>query len=111
MQRLDRISFCMTVFKTVHTHRKMYEELLSSVPVLKSLSPEERGEIADVLAWELRIRLKDGEDVVVEGNIGHMFNLVEEGVAIALKKNPDKTGEAMVKEYKKLASYFRGTPI
>ena len=30
-----------------------------------------------------------------------MFNLVEEGGAIALKKNPDKTGKAMVKEYEK----------
>ena len=53
--RLDRISFCMTVFKAVQTDRNMYEELLSSVPVLKSLSPEERGEIADVLAWQLRV--------------------------------------------------------
>lgn len=105
--RLDRISFRTIILKAAHTRRTMYEEFLSSVPVLKSLSPEERSKIADVLGSRV---YEDGEDVVVEGEIGDTFYLVEEGGAIALKKNPDGPGEAMVKEYEK-GGYFGGMPI
>ena len=102
--RLDRISFRTIILKAAHTRRTMYEEFLGSVPVLKSLSPEERSKIADVLGSRV---YEDGEDVVVEGEMGDTFYLVEEGAAVALKKNPDGPGEAVVKEYEK-GGYFGG---
>ena len=105
--RLDRISFRTIILKAAHTRRTMYEEFLASVPVLRSLSPEERSKIADVLGSRV---YEDGEDVVVEGEMGDTFYLVEEGGAIALKKNPDGSGEMVVKEYEK-GDYFGGTSI
>ncbi len=105
--RLDRISFRTIILKAAHTRRTMYEEFLASVPVLRSLSPEERSKIADVLGSRV---YEDGEDVVVEGEMGDTFYLVEEGGAIALKKNPEGSGEMVVKEYEK-GGYFGGTSI
>ena len=105
--RLDRISFRTIILKAAHTRRTMYEEFLASVPVLRSLSPEERSKIADVLGSRV---YEDGEDVVVEGEMGDTFYLVEEGGAVALKKNPDGSGEMVVKEYEK-GGYFGGTSI
>jgi cAMP-dependent protein kinase regulator len=105
--RLDRISFRTIILKAAHTRRTMYEEFLGSVPVLKSLSPEERSKIADVLGSRV---YEDGENVVVEGDMGDTFYLVEEGGAIALKKTPDGPGETVVKEYEK-GSYFGGASI
>ena len=103
--RLDRISFRTIILKAAHTRRTMYEEFLGSVPVLRSLSPEERSKIADVLGSRV---YEDGEDVVVEGEMGDTFYLVEEGGAVALKKNPEGSGEMVVKEYEK-GGYFGGT--
>jgi len=100
--RLDRISFRTIILKAAHTRRTMYEEFLGSVPVLKSLSPEERSKIADVLGSRV---YEGGEDVVVEGEMGDTFYLVEEGEAVALKKNPDGSDEMVVKEYQK-GDYF-----
>jgi cAMP-dependent protein kinase regulator len=105
--RLDRISFRTIILKAAHTRRTMYEEFLGSVPVLRSLSPEERSKIADVLGSRV---YEDGEDVVVEGEMGDTFYLVEEGGAVALKKNPEGSGEMVVKEYEK-GGYFGGTSI
>jgi len=102
--RLDRISFRTIILRAAHTRRTMYEEFLGSVPVLRSLSPEERSKIADVLGSRV---FEDGDDVVVEGEMGDTFYLVEEGGAIALKKNPDGSGEMVVKEYEK-GGYFGG---
>jgi cAMP-dependent protein kinase regulator len=102
--RLDRISFRTIILKAAHTRRTMYEEFLGSVPVLKSLSPEERSKIADVLGSRV---YEGGEDVVVEGEMGDTFYLVEEGEAVALKKNPDGSDEMVVKEYQK-GDYFGG---
>jgi len=100
--RLDRISFRTIILKAAHTRRTMYEEFLGSVPVLKSLSPEERSKIADVLGSRV---YEDGEDVIVEGEMGDTFYLVEEGEAVALKKHLDGTGEPVVKEYEQ-GGYF-----
>jgi cAMP-dependent protein kinase regulator len=105
--RLDRISFRTIILKAAHARRTMYEEFLRSVPVLRSLSHEERSKIADVLGSRV---YEDGEEVVVEGEIGDTFYLVEEGEAVASKKNPEGSGETVVKEYER-GGYFGGTSI
>ena len=101
--RLDRMSFRTIILKAAHKRRTMYEEFLSTVPLLSSLSPEERSKIADALmSWTV----EDGEAVIEEGQVGDMFYFVEEGEAIVTKKQEDGT-EKTVNTLKK-GSYFGG---
>jgi hypothetical protein len=57
----------------------MYEQFLSSVTLLSSLSSEEKSKIADALVSRV---LADGEAVVRQGEMGDTFFFVEEGEAI-----------------------------
>ncbi|CAG7853044.1 cAMP-dependent protein kinase regulatory subunit Short=PKA regulatory subunit [Serendipita indica DSM 11827] len=99
--RLDRMSFRTIILKAAHKRRTMYEEFLSTVPLLSSLSPEERSKIADALmSWTV----EDGDAVIEEGQVGDMFYFVEEGEAIVTKKQEDGS-EKTVNTYKK-GDYF-----
>lgn len=84
--RVDRITFRTIILKAAHRRRTMYEHFLSSVPLLSTLSAEERSKIADALTSRV---YKDGEEVVKEGDIGDTFFFVEEGQAIATKTGFD----------------------
>lgn len=79
---LDRITFRTIILKAAHRRRTMYEQFLSSVSLLSSLSSEEKSKIADAL--ESRVYL-DGEAVVREGDPGDTFFFVEEGEAVVTK--------------------------
>ncbi|KAJ2986396.1 hypothetical protein NUW54_g9782 [Trametes sanguinea] len=57
---LDRITFRTIILKAAHRRRTMYEQFLSSVPLLVSLRPEERSKIADALVSRV---YDDGEAV------------------------------------------------
>ncbi|KAF9782897.1 cyclic nucleotide-binding-like protein [Thelephora terrestris] len=76
---LDRITFRTIILKAAHRRRTMYEQFLSSVTLLSSLSSEEKSKIADALVSRV---LADGEDVVKQGEMGDTFFFVEEGEAI-----------------------------
>lgn len=46
---MDRCTFRRILLKTAFKKRKMYENLINSVPMLKSLQPYERMNLADAL--------------------------------------------------------------
>lgn len=106
--RLDRMSFRTIILAAAHRRRTMYEEFLATVPLLSSLSPEERSKIADALmSWSV----EDGDAVIEEGQMGDMFYFVEEGEAIVSKKMKDESGEVVDKPLSTLkkGDYFGGS--
>ncbi|KAF7331900.1 hypothetical protein MKEN_00070300 [Mycena kentingensis (nom. inval.)] len=96
---LDRITFRTIILKAAHRRRTMYEQFLSTVPLLSSLDASERSKIADALVSTV---YADGEAVVRQGDVGDAFFFVEEGEAIATK--PDE-GDSIVGQLKK-GDYF-----
>ncbi|KAI0663190.1 protein kinase A regulatory subunit [Cubamyces menziesii] len=98
---LDRITFRTIILKAAHRRRTMYEQFLSSVPLLASLEPEERSKIADALVSRV---YEDGDAVVRQGEMGDSFFFVEEGNAIVTKTNRD--GESEVVGHYKKGDYF-----
>ena len=102
--RVDRITFRTIILKAAHRRRTMYEHFLSTVPLLSSLSAEERSKIADALTSKVYL---DGEKVVKQGDIGDSFFLVEEGEAVVTKKLPGEEGEREVGHLRK-GEYFGG---
>ncbi|KAJ6539210.1 cyclic nucleotide-binding-like protein [Mycena capillaripes] len=87
---LDRITFRTIILKAAHRRRTMYEQFLSTVTLLSSLDASERSKIADALVSRVYM---DGEAVVRQGEMGDTFFFVEEGEAIATKKQQDDNGE------------------
>ncbi|EIW82434.1 camp-dependent protein kinase regulatory subunit [Coniophora puteana RWD-64-598 SS2] len=87
---LDRITFRTIILKAAHRRRTMYEQFLSSVPLLASLEPGERSKIADALISKV---YPDGEAVLRQGEMGDTFFFVEEGEAIVTKSQVGEEGE------------------
>ena len=104
---LDRITFRTIILKAAHRRRTMYEHFLSSVPLLTSLSAEERSKIADTLVSKV---YNDGEAVVRQGEMGDTFFFVEDGEALVTKHIKDENGQ--VRELKaghlRKGDYFGG---
>ncbi|KIP09224.1 hypothetical protein PHLGIDRAFT_87117 [Phlebiopsis gigantea 11061_1 CR5-6] len=91
---LDRITFRTIILKAAHRRRTMYEQFLSSVPLLTSLGPEERSKIADALS---SVTYEDGEAVVKQGEMGDSFFIIEDGEAIVTKVHDNENeGQAEV---------------
>jgi len=82
---LDRQTFNSIVKDASMKKREMYESFLKSVEILKSLNPFEIGQLADALRV---LEFNDGDYVIKEGDIGHDFFIVEEGIA-KVTKNVD----------------------
>ena len=101
--RVDRITFRTIILKAAHRRRTMYEQFLTSVPLLSSLSPEERSKIADALTSKV---YQDGENVVKQGDPGDTFFFVEDGEAIVTKSEGGT--ETKVGQLRK-GEYFGGT--
>jgi cAMP-dependent protein kinase regulator len=87
MWALDRVTFRSILMEHTSRKRKMYESFLSEVPLLSSLNTKERSKIADALEEKV---YEEGESVVVEGEVGKNFYIIESGKAEVLKK---RTGE------------------
>lgn len=87
---LDRITFRTIILKAAHRRRTMYEQFLSTVPLLKSLGPEERSKVADALVSKVH---PDGEAVVRQGEMGDTFFFVEDGEAIVTQVKPGDDGQ------------------
>eukprot|EP00249_Psilotum_nudum_P013281 c24256_g1_i5 orf=316-1020(-) len=77
---MDRMTFRTILMHTTSEKRKLYEKFLEDVPLLKTLDKYERSAIADVLEHEY---FEPGQDIVVEGQPGDKFYLLEEGEAEA----------------------------
>ncbi|KAI5119760.1 hypothetical protein M0805_004092 [Coniferiporia weirii] len=100
--RVDRITFRTIILKAAHRRRTMYEQFLSTVPLLSSLSAEERSKIADALTSKVYM---DGDVVVRQGELGDTFFFVEEGEAVVTKKQTGEDGEREVGHLRK-GEYF-----
>ncbi|KAH7916308.1 cyclic nucleotide-binding-like protein [Hygrophoropsis aurantiaca] len=87
---LDRITFRTIILKAAHRRRTMYEQFLSSVPLLASLSQGERAKISDALN---STTYADGEAVLRQGDMGDTFFFVEEGEAVVTKSQQSDAGE------------------
>lgn len=79
---LDRVSFQRILKSTASERRKQYEGFLEQVPLLQSLTGEERAKIADVLEEHV---FRDGEHIIRQGEEGHHFYIIAEGGAAVLK--------------------------
>ena len=86
----------------------MYEQFLSSVNLLSSLSPTERSKVADALVSKT---YEDGEAVVVQGEMGRTFFFVEDGEAVVTQLQEGEEGEQreMVVGRLSRGDYFGGT--
>jgi cAMP-dependent protein kinase regulator len=90
---LDRMTFRTIVLNKSHKRRTMYENFLTTVPLLSSLNTYERSKIADALVS----RTYDDDEVVVrEGDKGDTFFFIEEGEATVTKRQRGPNGELTV---------------
>lgn len=91
---LDRVTFRRILMESTFSRRRMYESFLEEVPILKTLTPYERSKIADALESQ---KYPAGHEIILEGDPGHSFYLLEAGEAAAFKRGNDSP----VKNYKK----------
>ena len=73
---MDRTSFRQIVLKSAFKKRKMYEELLESVPMLKSLDSYERMNVADAL---LPREFQEGDCIIRDGDDADGMYFLEDG--------------------------------
>ena len=73
---MDRKSFRSIILKSAFKKRKMYEELLESVPMLKSLDSYERMNLADALTPQI---YADGDCIMKEGDEADGLYFIEQG--------------------------------
>lgn len=94
---LDRLTFRkILLHKTAHK-RAMYEEFLKEVPVLRVLDQYQLSKLADALRSET---FQPGQDLIVEGDVGEEFYLIEYGTA-----QVSRADKGVVAELKK-GDYF-----
>ena len=80
---LDRVSFKVIVVAAAMQKRETYQNFLSQVPILESLTEMEIMTLADSLAEEV---YQDGEVVCSQGDEGNDFYIIKEGEAECFKK-------------------------
>ncbi|RDD42925.1 cAMP-dependent protein kinase type II regulatory subunit [Trichoplax sp. H2] len=86
---LDRTTFRRILMTASAKKRKVYEEILGSVSILKSLEKHERMSLADAL--ETR-RIKDGQAIIKQGDDADAFYFVEKGECqVVIEKNGVET--------------------
>lgn len=94
---IDRDTFNNCVKGAALEMQELRDEFLSSVEILKSLTPEERGKIRDVMQPR---DFKKGDKIITQGETGLEFFLIAEGSAHA-----EQEGKGRVEEYS-IGSYF-----
>lgn len=102
MWALDRVTFRSILMEHTSRKRKMYESFLSEVPILASLNTKERAKIADALEEKV---YEEGEEVVVEGEVGKNFYIIESGSAEVSRTNKSSGG---ADEHEVLGSLGKG---
>ncbi|XP_016968021.1 cAMP-dependent protein kinase type II regulatory subunit isoform X1 [Drosophila biarmipes] len=73
---MDRQTFRRILLKSAFRKRKMYEELLNSVPMLKALQNYERMNLADALVSK---SYDSGERIIKQGDAADGMYFIEEG--------------------------------
>ncbi|XP_059843478.1 cAMP-dependent protein kinase type II-beta regulatory subunit-like [Hypanus sabinus] len=80
---LDRTTFRRIILKNNARKRKLYEEFVKSLPLLKSLELGERLKVVDVFGTKT---YNDGERIIAQGDKADSFYIVESGeVRITMK--------------------------
>ncbi|KAK3097186.1 hypothetical protein FSP39_007234 [Pinctada imbricata] len=74
---MDRNSFRRIILRSAFKKRKMYEELLENVPLLKSLEPYERMNLADALVTK---EYCDGQTIIKVGDEADGMYFIESGM-------------------------------
>ncbi|CAG9859744.1 unnamed protein product [Phyllotreta striolata] len=88
---MDRNTFKRIVLKSAFKKRKMYESLIESVPMLKTLQPYERMNLADALVSRV---FRDGDRIIKQGDAADGMYFVEKGeVAISVLDDSGKEVE------------------
>jgi len=80
---IDRDSYRRILMGSTLRKRKMYEEFLSKVPILKNLEEYERLSVADALQ---SVSFEDGEAITSEGEPGEDFFIITEGQAVVWQR-------------------------
>ncbi|XP_019880252.1 cAMP-dependent protein kinase type II regulatory subunit [Aethina tumida] len=76
---MDRQTFRRILLKSAFKKRKMYEALIESVPMLKTLQSYERMNLADALVPRT---FKDGERIIKQGDVADGMYFVENGEVV-----------------------------
>uniref|UniRef100_A0A8C5MSN5 cAMP-dependent protein kinase type II-alpha regulatory subunit n=1 Tax=Leptobrachium leishanense TaxID=445787 RepID=A0A8C5MSN5_9ANUR len=87
---LDRVTFRRIILKNNARKRKMFENFVESVPVLKSLELSERMKIVDVIGEKI---YKDGDRIIAQGDLADCFYIVESGEVKIMMKSKTKTSQ------------------
>ncbi|KAG2234149.1 hypothetical protein INT48_002312 [Thamnidium elegans] len=98
---LDRVTFRTILMENTSRKRKMYESFLEEVALLKSLEDYERHKIADALE---SVYFNDGEHIVLQGDVGDQFYIIEFGTACVYKQN--ENGEQQEVNQLERGGYF-----
>ncbi|KAI0982448.1 hypothetical protein GJ496_005644 [Pomphorhynchus laevis] len=80
---IDRDTYRRILMGSTIKKRKMYEEFLSKVPILKSLDSWERLTVADSLQ---QVSFKAGDKVIVQGDEGDDFFIIVDGQATVTQR-------------------------
>ncbi|XP_034326776.1 cAMP-dependent protein kinase type II regulatory subunit-like [Crassostrea angulata] len=83
---MDRNSFRRIILRSAFKKRKMYEELLENVTMLKSLEPYERMNLADALVTR---NFSDGETIIAQGDEADGMYFVESGMIRVTINHPE----------------------
>ncbi|POY75137.1 hypothetical protein BMF94_1768 [Rhodotorula taiwanensis] len=89
MWALDRVTFRSILVEHTSRKRKMYETFLGEVSILQELNAKERAKIADALEEKV---YEESEAVVVEGEVGKNFYIIESGEAEVTKRKRSAQG-------------------
>nr|XP_023861501.1 cAMP-dependent protein kinase type II-alpha regulatory subunit isoform X1 [Salvelinus alpinus] len=88
---LDRATFRRLIVKNNAKKRRLYEQFVESVPLLKSLELSERMKIVDVLGMKT---FSDEERIIMQGDRADCFYIVESGdVKIMMKSKMTKVNQ------------------
>ncbi|XP_043787308.1 cAMP-dependent protein kinase type II regulatory subunit isoform X1 [Apis laboriosa] len=83
---MDRQTFRRILLKSAYKKRKMYEDLINKVPMLKSLEPYERMNLADALVPKHYL---DGDQIIKQGDTADGMYFVEDGIVKITIKGDD----------------------
>nr|XP_022299214.1 cAMP-dependent protein kinase type II regulatory subunit-like isoform X3 [Crassostrea virginica] len=96
---MDRETFRRIVLKNAYNKRKMYENLIDNVPMLKTLDAYERMNVADALVTK---SFDDGEVIIKQGDEADCMYFIEDGEVRVTVKNQDEIDEVKDPESKEV---------
>eukprot|EP00105_Crassostrea_gigas_P026984 XP_011448159.2 PREDICTED: cAMP-dependent protein kinase type II regulatory subunit isoform X3 [Crassostrea gigas] len=96
---MDRETFRRIVLKNAYNKRKMYENLIDNVPMLKTLDLYERMNVADALVTR---SFEDGDVIIKQGDEADCMYFIEDGEVRVTVKNQEEFDEGKDPESKEV---------